>query len=537
MRIIALVPTLALLAACANLNTYVPPTADEEPADTAQDAVEDTADTALEPEPCTDSDGDEVCNEDDPCPFDAFQSTDADQDGVCDELDDDCPTDPGGYVDSNGDGACDGSDDSDGDGIIDAEESAYGSDCMMSNPNLADTDGDGVADPADPFPRDPWPEYILYRNDLGTIDVMLSQRNGVFDAAVEIGDPYGGTGSSAYRYRSFVISDFDNDGKTDFLAVGDAEPSNPNNLLDIWWFYRHGHETGFQQRLLGQHDRNPLRIVGDMDNDWVVDLVALELDRPNYIAGGKLTTYTNASTIKTATCFATVDPANPNGCAFVEKTAVDVTNWVSGQWTSTLGRDAVDVDGDGNRDIAMLKISSGGNSSVPVAVLSGNGDGTLQAPTDLFQHNSGSCGNSPANSMLFGDFDNDAVGDIIVGLDDDGDPGSAWFYPGTVLGGVLDFDTNACIEAFDLNPANESGSDDPGQTGSARSFDFDFDGHLDVMVGFNYSQAWAAPSRTELWLGNGNGTFQSPIIVRDFPTSTTGAAFATPQPLCPRFPR
>ena len=31
---------------------------------------------------------------------------------------------------------------------------------------------------------------------------------------------------------------------------------------------------------------------------------------------------------------------------------------------------------------------------------------------------------------IFADFDNNSVGDIITGLDDDGDAGSAWFYPG-----------------------------------------------------------------------------------------------------------
>jgi len=510
----------------------------DEPADT--ELVDDT-DTDLgsgdAEEPCLDSDADAVCDEDDPCPFDAFQWSDDDGDGVCDEVDDDCPTDALGHVDSNGDGACDGNDDSDGDGLIDAEEREYGIDCRISNAYVADSDGDGVLDGDDPFPRDEWAEYILHRNDVGTIDVMLSNRDGTFEPPVQIGDLYGGTTNTAYRYRGFSISDFDNDGKTDFLAVADADPADPTNPLDIWWFYRAGHKTGFQQVLLGQHDRSPLRIVADLNNDMVIDLVALELVRDGYISSGKLTTYENAGAIGSATCFSTTDPANPAGCAFVEKPAVDLTSWISGQWSVQLGRDAVDVDGDGNLDLSILKISSGGNSSVPVAMLKGNGDGTLQAPAGLFTHNSAGCGASPANSMMFGDFDNDAVGDIIVGLDDDGDPGSAWFYPGSSSGGVVNFNTGLCREAFDLNPGTENGSDRPGATGSARNFDFNFDGHMDVLVGFNYNSAWTAPSRTELWLGNGDGTFQMPIAVRDFPSSTIGGAFATPQLLCPRFPR
>ena len=32
--------------------------------------------------------------------------------------------------------------------------------------------------------------------------------------------------------------------------------------------------------------------------------------------------------------------------------------------------------------------------------------------------------------MLFADFDNDTIGDVVVGFDDDGDAGAAWLYPG-----------------------------------------------------------------------------------------------------------
>ena len=121
------------------------------------------------------------------------------------------------------------------------------------------------------------------------------------------------------------------------------------------------------------------------------------------------------------------------------------------------------------------------------------------------------------------------------GLDDDGDAGSAWFYPGQVTGGTYGFDFGACVEAFDINPSIESGSDNPGVSTSARAFDFDFDGRLDVMLGWNDQSAWAAPSETILLLGNGDGTFAAPVVIRDFPNSTYGSAFATPQRLCARF--
>ena len=60
-----------------------------------------------------------------------------------------------------------------------------------------------------------------------------------------------------------------------------------------------------------------------------------------------------------------------------------------------------------------------------------------------------------------------------MGFDDDGDAGSGWFYPGqvtTTSSGAeeYDFDLRACEEVIDINPADESGGDNPGVAGSAQ---------------------------------------------------------------------
>jgi len=484
-----------------------------------------------------DTDGDGICDDADPCPEDPIGTIDTDGDGVCDGSDD-CPEDPAGYADTNGDGSCDGSDDTDGDGILDGEEAVYGEDCGISDPWLADTDDDGIDDNADPYPRDPWPDFILFRNDVGTIDLMLSNRDGTFGSPVVVAEPYGGTANPDYRYIRFVISDFNDDGRMDFLALGDADPDDSSNAYDVWWFWREKADE-LQQRLLGTWDKNPFGSIADFDNDELVDLLGTEQERPNYIESVKLRFYGNAGTVATANCFATSDPANPSGCAFVEKEAVDLTDFASGQWIFRQSRDAVDVGGDGNRDVAVLRISSGGNSaSVPVLVVHGNGDGTFAAAGDpLFSHNTGGCGGSPANSILFEDFNGDGVGDVITGLDDDGDAGSAWFYPGTTASGSYEVDTSQCMESFDLNPADENGGENAGNSSSARAFDFDFDGVQDVLVGYRYEGPWSGPSRTVLLFGNGNGTFATPVQVREFPGDNNyGEHFAVPRRVCQRFP-
>ena len=512
--------------------------------DTDGDGHCDDDDACLDdPLQWTDADGDGYCDEvDDACPNDPLQWTDEDGDGHCDELDDACTDNPNGFLDTNGDGLCDENDDYDGDGVPDGEEDMYGADCAVSDPFIADTDEDGILDGEDPFPRDPWAEYILFQNDNGTIDLLLSNRDGTFQSVVEIGNPYGGTANTNYRYIRFIISDFDNNGQMDFIAAADADPNDSTNELDMWWFWREKADV-FRQEYLGTFPSAPFGTVADFNNDEEIDLVGYKTTKlsNNYISSVLLTNYENQGNIRNASCFSTDDPSNPNNCAFIHKDALNITTWINNQWGFRYSKDAVDVNGDGIRDIAILKYASGGASSVPITVVLGNGDGTFQNPpsTPLFTHNTQGCGSSPANTIVFGDFNTDGIGDIITGLDDDGDAGSAWFYPGVLnQSGSYLLDLTNCTESFDINPADESGGENPGFTNAARNFDFDFDGTQDMIVGYNYTDPWSSvgPSTTQIMMGNGDGTFGPQSEIRDFTNSTYGANFAVPQWRCVRFP-
>ena len=97
-------------------------------------------------------------------------------------------------------------------------------------------------------------------------------------------------------------------------------------------------------------------------------------------------------------------------------------------------------------------------------------------------------------------------------------------------------DTAACTEAFDLNPASEAGAENFGNTSAAFNFDIDFDGIEDVIVGYRNQDPWSGPSQTELWFGQGNGTFANPVTIRSFPSNDYGTRFAVPARLCTRFP-
>jgi hypothetical protein len=378
---------------------------------------------------------------------------------------------------------------------------------------------------------------------VGTIDVSLSTRDGLFEESEQIGEVYGGTKNTDYRYVSFQISDFNHDGATDFIALGmDTAAVSTTTTYDVWWFYRTDSKFEFSQRLLGTWNDNMLDVIGDVDSDEWVDLVALEVTKSSsgYVATAELHTFINQDLMETADCFSTDDPTNPDGCAFVDQTGTSLNTWAGGVWGLGVSRDMVDVDGDGNRDIAAFNYATGGNDSAHVTLARGNGDGTFIEPTtSIFEHNSGSCGSSPSNVILFGDFDGDEVGDMILGLDDDGDAGSAWFYPGQISAGTYSTDFGSCFESFDISPSYESGSEHAGYSSSARVFDVDFDGILDVMLGYNYTAAWSPPNKTVLLWGVGDGHFDdaSPVEVREYPDTTYGSTFAVPQRICPAFPR
>lgn len=502
--------------------------------DSSDDDDSGDDDDATTPPPLPDTDGDGVFDYEDPCPEDPLQWTDADEDGVCDELDDDCPDDPNGYADTDGDGDCDGEDDNDGDGISNAEELVLGVDCSTSDPDDADSDDDGENDNEDLYPLDPFPEYVLWRNDAGTIDIGLSNRDGTFQPIQQIGTPFGDTTNTNYRYIGFSISDYDGNGRTDFLAYGDADPSDPTNALDLWWFGRVAGPASFSQRLVETNlPGGFISGVADVDNDDDVDAYHLVRtpSSQGYITDLVLYSFLNQGTIATATCAWTDDPLNPNGCAFVRQFAADLEDYGDGKWIARVSRDAVDVDGDGNRDLIAVTHSSGGTSPSPHTLLVGDGAGNFAVTShEFFSHSA-----SPVNSIMFADFDNDDLGDLIVGLDDDGDAGSAWFYPGQYTSAAGYYvNTTSAFEAFDLNPGAESGGENFGVTASARSFDFDFDGNEDVIVGYNNSQPWNPPSETVLYLGNGNGTFGTPTILRSF-TNGFGQSFTIPKRLCRRF--
>jgi hypothetical protein len=221
------------------------------------------------------------------------------------------------------------------------------------------------------------------------------------------------------------------------------------------------------------------------------------------------------------------------GCFFSKLPAKELPDPVSNIYRLYSAAQSVNLNGSEDLfpDLAVFNYPGSGNEPVNVFILFGNGDGTFDDAVLVFIHNK--LGRmAPANSLLFADFDSDRIGDVIMGFDDDGQPGAAWFYKGSPNGSFLH--TVAPL-ALDLNPIDDTGYDRPGASGSAKAFDVDFDGATDILVG-HFVQAWT-PSTGEirLYKGKGDGTFETNFTIVGNQNNSQCHRFQIPQRLCSQF--
>src|SRR6202140_281763 len=169
---------------------------------------------------------------------------------------------------------------------------------------------------------------------------------------------------------------------------------------------------------------------------------------------------------------------------------------------------AGDFNGDGKTDLVLSGLGalpSGGNGNL--TILLGNGDGTFQSPITL------SAGVDPS-AMALGDFNGDGKLDIAV-IDFgnfSGNNGATYILLGKGDG------------TFQPPVLLNAGSGPAAIPVAIVAGDFNGDGKLDLSVASSDFNLFSLTSNVSVFLGNGDGTFQSPVFYGLFEIPTSLAA-------------
>ncbi len=155
-----------------------------------------------------------------------------------------------------------------------------------------------------------------------------------------------------------------------------------------------------------------------------------------------------------------------------------------------------DFNGDGKLDAAFLATPSQGGGFPGMAVMFGNGDGTFQ-PAVVLQATQTCC-----FTFTIGDFNGDGRADIFLALVQTGHLGSLSIPSATVFLGNSDGTFKSLNDTF--NPALSSSTVIAG--------DFNGDGKADLALP---SSGVTTPSNIIILIGNGDGTFRMPFSVPD----------------------
>ncbi|HTX39950.1 MAG TPA: FG-GAP-like repeat-containing protein, partial [Bryobacteraceae bacterium] len=176
----------------------------------------------------------------------------------------------------------------------------------------------------------------------------------------------------------------------------------------------------------------------------------------------------------------------------------NVASYVTGYFGENVQFFIMDFDWDGNPDIVFAEGHPDALTIQPyshaILVLFGNGDGTFNG-TPAY-----SAGTGQPGGLAIGDFNGDGVPDAVVGSGE----------PFSTLGEITLLTGNG-KGAFTPQPVTtEQGST------SLAAGQFTTSGHTDFVA--------TNPAGISVFLGNGNGTFQSPSLISTVSTGITGAA-------------
>ena len=472
------------------------------------------------PEPEADIDGDGFRGCADDCD-DASASVFPGAPEACDGLDTDCDGSPAvSELDGDGDGtspcagdcddsdaavgpnaaeACDGVDsncdgapgadelDPDGDGWMpcegdcDNQQATVHPGAAEDYCDMVDNDCDGVVGSPEAVQ-----EFVVKGNNSASVRLWASDFQGGFEI------PQGWAPGGGGVVYGAIAGDFDGDGHLDFV-VGESM-SWPSEVQ--------GHL--FAAACDGSFDAVPLNgapggdgvvldgleadlhTAADVDGDGDLDLLGW-----GFFSGEGII-WLNGGDGQVWTRLPAVDDEEA-------PVPFDLQFWAPFGDNESVALPPVDVSGDGLPDLVECWTPDTDFSDCQVH--EGQGDGTF-APTSTFSLE------RVVNGFTLADFDGDGLVDLLGGFDDDGDAGQAWLWSDVVAAsGSL----GAGVPALDINPDAESEALGAAGLGWPVSYDWNGDGHADVLVS---AMTGAGGTDRELFaaLGDGSGGFSEPTL-------------------------
>jgi hypothetical protein len=303
-------------------------------------------------------------------------------------------------------------------------------------------------------------------NGDGKLDLAVADQSpGLVAILTGIGD---GTFGPPAFYASdmfpttLVLTDFNNDGNLDVVVgLGTADyigPNQPTNTLDVLLGNGDGTFQGTRLLPTGQNSRG--LAIADLNADGKPDVVVANQD------SGDLSVFLGQGNGKFQAL-----PSSSNTSGFGGPVSVA----------------AADFNGDGKADIATVE-----QSAQSVAISLGNGDGTFQAPSVL------AAGTTPVFAAE-GDLNGDGKPDLVVADNGPQDPCSP------DEGAVLVFLSNGLT--FQAVKRFAAGS----HPTSVAIKDVNLDGKPDLVVSDGGQFGASNTGGESVLLGNGDGTFQTPL--------------------------